>query len=119
MSSRDDARSSKAIVQFSDDADNNRGESGPMLLHHRDQGAPASGHWSFDAPRSYLFVSSHEPLMAAAAVWSWAEGPPDLCVTSPSLEARGTASFAVAGRFVTVLVEPMLAPRWPDESWDD
>jgi hypothetical protein len=73
----------------------------------------------FDTPRSYLFVSTREPLAAAAALWSWAEGPPDLCITSPSPEAQDTAAFAVAGHFATVFDEPLLARRRPGESWDD
>jgi len=74
---------------------------------------------SFDAPRSYLFVAAREPLAAAAAVWSWPEGPPDLCITSPSPEAQDTAAFASAGHFATILHEPALARRRPMESWDD
>ena len=73
----------------------------------------------FDAPRSYLFVSAREPLAAAVALWSWADGPPDLCITSPSPEAQDTAAFAAAGRFVTIFDEPLLARRRPDESWDN
>ena len=74
---------------------------------------------TFGEARNYLFVSSREPLGAAAALWSWAAGPPDLCVTSPSAEAYDTAAFATAGHVVTTLDEPMLAPRQPDESWGD
>lgn len=74
---------------------------------------------ALDAPRSYLFVSAREPLAASAAVWSWPEGPPDLCVTSPSAEAQDTAAFASAGHFATILDEPLLARRRTTESWDD
>ncbi len=74
---------------------------------------------AFDAPRSYLFVSAREPLAAATALWSWAEGPPDLCITSPSPEAQDTAAFAAAGHFVTIFREPLLARRSPGESWND
>ena len=73
----------------------------------------------FDAPRSYLFVSAREPLAAAVALWSWAEGPPDICLTSPSPEAEDTAAFAAAGHFVRIFDEPLLARRRPGESWDD
>jgi hypothetical protein len=73
----------------------------------------------FDAPRSYLFVSAREPLAAAVALWSWADGPPDLCITSPSPEAQDTAAFAADGHFVTIFDEPLLARRRPGESWDD
>jgi hypothetical protein len=73
----------------------------------------------FDAPRSYLFVSAREPLAAAAALWSWAEAPPDVCLTSPSPEAKDTAAFADAGHFAMIFDEPLLARRRPDESWDD
>ena len=45
---------------------------------------------SFDAPRSYLVVTADDRLKAAEAVRSWPDGPPDLCITSPSDEARGT-----------------------------
>src|SRR5215475_11802311 len=74
---------------------------------------------AFDLPRSYLFVSAREPLAAAAALWSWPEGPPDLCITSPSPEAQDTAAFASAGHFATILDEPTLARRRPMESSDD
>ena len=48
----------------------------------------------------------------------WAEGPPDICITSPSSEAQDTAAFAVAGQFVTIFDGPLLARRRPRESWD-
>jgi hypothetical protein len=73
----------------------------------------------FDAPRSYLFVTAREPLAAAVAVWSWAEGPPDLRITSPSPAAQDTAAFAAAGHFVTIFDEQLLARRQPGESWDN
>lgn len=73
----------------------------------------------FDAPRSYLFVTAREPLAAAVALRSWADGPPDLCLTSPSPEAQDTAAFAADGHFVTIFDEPLLARRRPGESWDD
>jgi len=52
-------------------------------------------------------------------VRSWAEGPPDLCITSPSPEAQDTAAFAVPGDSVTVFDEPLLARRRPGETWDN
>ena len=73
----------------------------------------------FDAPRNYLFVSSREPLVAAEALSNWADGPPDLCITSPSREAHDTAAFACAGHFVRTLEEPMLARRGSQESVDN
>ena len=87
------------------------------IRQHRHAVAPEPS--VFDAPRRYLFVSARDPLGAAAAVWSWPEGPPDLCVTSPSPEAQDTAGFASAGHLVTIVVEPMLARRRATESWDD
>ena len=84
-----------------------------------DQHALAGESKGFDAPRSYLFVSAREPLAASVALWSWADGPPDLCITSPSSEAQDTAAFAAAGHFVTTFHEPLLARRRPGESWDD
>jgi hypothetical protein len=69
--------------------------------------------------RNYLFVSAQRPATAAAAVRSWAYGPPDLCVTSPSEEARDAALSACAGHFVPVTDEPLLARRLRVESADD
>jgi hypothetical protein len=74
---------------------------------------------AFDAPSSYLFVLAREPVDAAAALLGWADGPPDLCVTSPSRRARATAAFAFGGHFVPIMIEPMLAGRDPRESADD
>jgi hypothetical protein len=73
----------------------------------------------FDGPRSYLVVSAREPLAAAAAAAAWPDGPPDLCITSPSDDARDTAAFVAAGRYVTTMNEPLLARRRPTESPDD
>jgi hypothetical protein len=75
----------------------------------------------FDGPRSWLFVSSQEPDAAAEAVVAWADGPPDLCVTSPSSEARDAAAVAVAGasQYVHTITEPLLAGRGPGESGAD
>jgi hypothetical protein len=69
--------------------------------------------------RNYLFVSAQQPATAAAAVRSWAYGPPDLCVTSPSAEARATALYACAGHFVPLTEEGLLEQRLPVESADD
>jgi hypothetical protein len=74
---------------------------------------------AFDAPRSYLLVSAGDPPGAAAAVSVWAEGPPDLCVTSPSPRAHDAAVVACAGRFVWMIDEPLLASRQSLESADD
>jgi hypothetical protein len=84
-----------------------------------DQRPVVVGPRGFDAPRSYLFVSAREPLAAAVALWSWADGPPDIGITSPSPEAQDTATFAAAGHFVTIFDEPLLERRRPGESWDD
>jgi broad specificity phosphatase PhoE len=73
----------------------------------------------FDGPRRYLFVSSREPAAAAEAVAEWADGPPDVCVTSPSSRARETAAFASAGQYVHTITEPLLAGRGPAESGAD
>ncbi len=74
---------------------------------------------AFDAPRSYLLVSADDPSAAAAAVSAWAEGPPDLCVTSPSPEARAAAAVASKGHYVPMIDEPLLARRQFFESEDD
>jgi hypothetical protein len=67
------------------------------------------------AGRRFVFVSAHEPLVAAQAVWS-SPVPIDLAVAGPSLAARQTAAFAVAGRPVRMVSEPLLAARRPGES---
>ena len=69
--------------------------------------------------RNYLFVSAQRPDAAAAAVRDWAHGPPDLCVTSPSAEARDAALTACAGRFVPLTDQPLLEHRLPVESEED
>jgi hypothetical protein len=73
----------------------------------------------FEGPSSYLFVSSREPAAAAEAVAEWADGPPDVCVTSPSSRARETAAFACRGHYVDTITEPLLAGRGPAESGAD
>jgi len=65
--------------------------------------------------RTFAFVSAHEPLIAAEAVWS-SPAPIDLCVAGPSATARQTAAFAVAGRAVAIVAEPLLAARRAAES---
>jgi hypothetical protein len=80
---------------------------------------PAEPPFPFDAKRSYLFVTSREPLAAAVAVRAWADGPPDLCVTSPSPEANDTAAFAADGHPVTTFDEPLLERRRHTEGWSD
>src|SRR5262249_45823228 len=61
--------------------------------------------------RIFVFVSALEPLAAAEAVWS-APTPIDLCVAAPSRVARETAAFAVAGRPISTVFEPLLeTPR--------
>jgi hypothetical protein len=75
--------------------------------------------YRLDAPRAYLFVSTDEPLAASAALSTWDDGRPDLCVMSPSGKAHDTAVFASAGHYVRRIVEPMLASRRPAESMDD
>jgi hypothetical protein len=74
---------------------------------------------TFDGPRSFLLVSAGDPVTAERAVAEWAEGPPDLCVTSPSQAAHDTANAACAKHDVPMLDEPLLAGRLPDESGAD
>jgi broad specificity phosphatase PhoE len=68
--------------------------------------------------RTFVFVSAGDPQAAARAV---AEAPaePDLCVVSPSDAARETAAFALRGRWVFTVEEPLLAAHVPLESGDD
>ena len=68
--------------------------------------------------RTFIFVSADESLAAAQAVWS-AGTPVDLCVAAPSPAARDTAAFAVAGRPVDILSEPLLAAARPTEGAAD
>ena len=72
-----------------------------------------------DGPRSYLVVSAREPFTAAAAASAWPDGPPDLCITSPSREAHDTGAFVAARHFMTMMDEPLLARRRPTESRND
>ncbi len=64
--------------------------------------------------RTFIFVGADEALAAAQAVWS-ARTPVDLCVAGPSQAARDTAAFAVAGRPVNILLEPLLSAAPADE----
>jgi hypothetical protein len=59
----------------------------------------------FEVARKYLFVLAREPVEAGAALGGWADGPPDLCVTSPSRRARATAASACARQFVPIPIE--------------
>jgi hypothetical protein len=68
---------------------------------------------------SYLFASAADPLETAQAVRAWDQGPPDLCVISPSSASEDTAVFASAGHFVQIVEEPLLAGRGGTESADD
>jgi len=68
--------------------------------------------------RSFLFVSSFNPEAARRAVLA----PPlerDLAVISPSDAARETAGYAVGGRWVFTVEEPLLAARALAESGSD
>jgi hypothetical protein len=69
-------------------------------------------------PRSYLFVDSSEPELARRAVQA-SEREIDLTVISPSDVARETADYAVGGRWVFTVREPLLAARVPAESGRD
>jgi hypothetical protein len=68
--------------------------------------------------RTYILASALHPHAAARAV---ADRPQrtDLVVTSPSALAREAATFAVQGRFVSTVEEPLLAPRAAAESGAD
>lgn len=66
--------------------------------------------------RTFLFVPANEPLAAAQAVWS-APTPIDLCVSGPSRAALDAAAFAVAGKGVPVVCEPLLGrPPYAESS---
>ena len=68
--------------------------------------------------RSVLFVSSFAPAAAREAVLNSGLDV-DLAVISPSARARETAGFAVGGRWVFILEEPLLASRAFAESGQD
>jgi hypothetical protein len=115
----DSAPIPQPITRSTDAAPGDRGEITLEMSARPDPQTAAAETRAFDAPRSYLFVTAREPLAAAAALWSWDDGPPDLCITSPSPEAQDTAAFAAAGHFVRTFDEPLLARRRPGESPDD
>lgn len=71
-----------------------------------------------DDTRTYLMVPSDRPLEARAAI-AQAPTPPDLCVRSPSAEARLTAELAFGGFYVRTIDEPLLARRGAAESGAD
>jgi len=77
-----------------------------------------AGHHTTDVERTYLLVPSDSPREAAAAMLR-APSAPDLCVRSPSDEARRAAETAFAGGYVRTIVEPLLARRRPDETEGD
>ncbi len=68
--------------------------------------------------RTFILVSASSPDDAARAV---AEAPeaPDMCLTSPSQQARDTAAFAFQGNWVFTLEEPLLAARNEHEDGGD
>jgi broad specificity phosphatase PhoE len=68
--------------------------------------------------RSVLFVSSFAPEAARQAVLNSGLDV-DLAVISPSVQARETAGFALGGRWVFTLDEPLLASRASAESGED
>ena len=71
-----------------------------------------------DDDRTFLLVSSTRPRLALEAI----AGVParlDLCVKSPSDEARRMAELAFRGRYVRMLDEPLLAARRLGESQAD
>jgi hypothetical protein len=73
---------------------------------------------SFDPPRSFLFVSAYDPEAAVTAVREWADGPPDVCMRSPSTAAHETAARACPDG-VPVFEEALLAGRFADEDAAD
>jgi hypothetical protein len=60
--------------------------------------------------RTFILASAAAPAAAARAV-ATAPAVPDLCVVSPSSSARQTAVFAVRGRWIYTVEEPLLATR--------
>jgi hypothetical protein len=73
---------------------------------------------SAEVERTYLLVSAESPLEARAAILR-APSAPDLCVRSPSPDARRAAEAALAGGYVRTIVEPLLARRGEGESLGD
>jgi hypothetical protein len=78
----------------------------------------AQPHDSADVERTYLLVSSRSPVEARAAMLR-APSAPDLCVRSPSPDARRAAEAAFAGGSVRTIVEPLLARRGAAETLGD
>ena len=68
--------------------------------------------------RSFLFVSSFNPEAARRAVLA-SPLELDLVVISPSAVARETAGYAVGGRWVFTVAEPLFAARAFAESGAD
>ena len=66
----------------------------------------------------YLLVSSDHPLEAREALRA-APSPPDLCVRSPSSEARVAVEVAFGESYVRTIEEPLLSHRRADESLGD
>jgi hypothetical protein len=75
-------------------------------------------HHTTGGERTYLLVPSNSPREALAAKLR-APRAPDLCVRSPSEEARHAAETAFAGAYVRTIVEPLLARRRRDETDGD
>jgi hypothetical protein len=71
-----------------------------------------------DMARSFLFVSSFDPEAARRAVLA-SPLEVDLAVIGPSGAARETAGYAVGGRWVFTVEEPLLAARAFAESGSD
>jgi broad specificity phosphatase PhoE len=68
--------------------------------------------------RTFILASAAAPAAAARAV-ATAPAVPDLCVVSPSSSARQTAVFAVRGRWIYTVEEPLLATRGDGEGGED
>jgi hypothetical protein len=71
-----------------------------------------------DMTRSFLFVSSFDPVAARRAVLA-SPLEMDLAVISPSGAARETAGYAAGGRGVFTVEEPLLAAHAFAESGSD
>jgi hypothetical protein len=68
--------------------------------------------------RNFILASAAAPAAAAQAV-ATAPAVPDLCVVSPSSSARQTAVFAVRGRWIYTVEEPLLSARVDGERGED
>jgi len=68
--------------------------------------------------RTFIPVSADDPVGAAEAVFS-AGAPPDICVVSPTRNARAAATTALRGRWIAMVEEPLLAGRTEAESGGD